>query len=95
MVRAALFLNSAAFVADELSREAQIFQVEEQQTPVVRDLEDHREHALLHIVQIEQPAKKKRAQVGDRGAHRVSPLTKDVPAIESSPLTQTPRIPGL
>ncbi len=66
-------------VADELHHRPQILQVEQQQAVVVGDLEHDRQHALLGVVQVEQPAHQQRPHLRDGGAHRVAHLAEHVP----------------
>src|SRR5205814_312861 len=72
-------LELRGIVADVLEYGAQVFQVEQQQTVVVGDLEYGREHAFLCLVELENAGKQQRSQVGYRRAHRVAELAEDVP----------------
>src|SRR6185295_3005955 len=51
---AVLRLELRRVVADELEHRPQILEVEQQQTVVVGDLEHHRQHAFLSLVETEQ-----------------------------------------
>ena len=69
---AVLQLVFLGVVADELHHAAQILEVEQQQSPVVRDLEDDAQHAALRLVQPQQAGEQLRPHVGDRRAHGVA-----------------------
>ena len=66
-------------VADVLQHRAQVLEIEQQQPAVVGDLEDERQHALLRVVQHQDPREQQRAQIRDRRANRVALLAEDVP----------------
>ena len=66
-------------VADMPQHRLQVLQVEQQQSIVVRDLEDQRQHPLLSIVQAEKPAEEQRPHLRNRGANRMALLAKDIP----------------
>jgi hypothetical protein len=63
----------------ELQQRAQVLEIEEQQTLFVRDAEDDVEHALLGLVQVEEPREKERSHFRDRGADPVALLAEQVP----------------
>jgi hypothetical protein len=67
-------------IADVLQHRAQVLHVEQQQAVVVGDLEDDREHALLRLVQVQDPTQQQRTQVRYRRANRMSHFAEDVPA---------------
>ena len=56
-----------------------ILEIEQQQALIVGHLEDQRQHAGLHIVEIEQPGEEQRPEVGHRGAHGMPLLAEQVP----------------
>ena len=58
---------------------AQVFQVEEQQTLVVGDLEDGGQHTALRLVQVQDARQQQRPHLGYRRAQRMSLLAKHVP----------------
>src|SRR5262249_37234983 len=66
-------------VSDKSKHRPQVFEVEQQQTFVIRDFEDQRKHAGLDLVEIEKAREQQRADIGDRGAHRMTLRTEQVP----------------
>ena len=76
---AVLRLELRGVVAHMLQHRAQVLQVEEQQSVVIRDLEDDREHALLDFIEPEHASQQERPHVRDRGAHRMSRFAEHVP----------------
>src|SRR5262249_15869856 len=47
-------------IADRLQHRTQVFQIQQQQSGIVRDLEHKREYALLGGIQVEQPTEQQR-----------------------------------
>jgi hypothetical protein len=66
-------------LADEIHQRAQVLEIEQQQALVVGDLEGDREHALLGLVQPEQPRQQHRAHLRHGGADRMTLLAEQVP----------------
>ncbi len=58
---------------------AEVFEVKQQQTAVVRDAENNVQHAALHLIEIEQARQQQGAKIGDRRPNRVALLAKDIP----------------
>ena len=58
---------------------AQIVDVQQEQPLLIGDVEDHRQHALLDLVQVQHPRHKHRADLGDRRADRMALLTIKIP----------------
>ena len=58
---------------------AQVFEVEQQPTLVVRHAKRDGQHARLHVGQPQKPCQQRRAHLADGGAHRVSARLKHIP----------------
>jgi len=74
-----LGLEAGGVLAHVLQHGAQILEVEQQESLVVRDLEHQGEHTALGLVEHQDAAQKQRAHLGDRGAQRMALLAEDVP----------------
>ena len=66
-------------LARVLNDRAQVLQVEQQQAVVVGDLEGQAEHALLGVVEVEQPPEQQRSHLGDGGAYRMPGHSPHIP----------------
>ena len=62
-----------------LQHRAQIFQIEQQEAVLVRDLEDHVQHTGLGVIQLKQPAEQKRTHFGHGRAYGMAVLAEDIP----------------
>ena len=74
-----LSLELCRIVADVLQHRSQVFQIEQQHAVVIGNFENHREHAALSLVKIEQASHQQRPHFRDRRAHRVSLVTVEIP----------------
>ena len=72
-------VSSAACSATIAEHRAQVLEVEQQQPLLVGDAEADVEHALLHLVEIEQPRQQQRSHLRDGGADRMALLAEQVP----------------
>jgi hypothetical protein len=66
-------------VRDERPERAQILEVEEQETPVVGELEGDLEDALLRVVQLEDPGEQRGPDLAHRPPDGMSRLAVEVP----------------
>ncbi len=62
-----------------LQHRLQVLQIEQQQSLVIGDLEDRRQHAGLGFVQVQQAAEEQGSHLRHRGSHRMSLLAEDIP----------------
>ena len=60
-------------------RGPQVLEIQQQQARLIGGAENHREHALLDIIEFKHPGDQQRPHFRDRGADRVASLTEQVP----------------
>ena len=66
-------------LAHMLHHGAQVLEIQQQQAFIIGNLENQRQHSLLHIIQVEHAPYQLRAHVGNRGAYRVTHFTEYIP----------------
>ncbi len=66
-------------IGDLGQHRAQIVEVEEQQPLLVGEREGDGQHALLHLVEVEQLGEQQRPHLGDGGADRMALLAQQIP----------------
>ncbi len=66
-------------LGDVAEHRAQVLEVEQQQPLLVGDAEGDIEHALLRLVEIQQPRQQQRPHLRDRRADRMALLAEQVP----------------
>lgn len=71
---------------DEGQEGPQVLQVQQQEALVVGHAEEHREHAALGLVEVEEPGEEQGAHVRDGGAQRQPRPTEEVPEEQGVPL---------
>src|SRR3569832_2259091 len=76
----AVFLGEGLrIVAHVAQHRAQVFQIEQQQTLIIRHLEGEAQQSTLRVVEAEQPRQQQRSHLRDRGAERHACLAEYVP----------------
>ena len=73
------FCSSAAFSAIKPENRAQVLQIEQRQPLLVGDAERDVEHALLRVVELQQPRQQQRPHLRNGGADRMALLAEHVP----------------
>ena len=76
---AILHLQVLGVLPDKLQHRLQILKVEQQQSLIVGDLENQREHTALRVIETQQPCKQQRAHLGNRSSYRMPLLAEDIP----------------
>src|SRR5581483_3898666 len=76
---AILSLKVVCILANVLQHGLQVFQIEQKQAIIIRNLKNEREYSRLSLVKIEQTTEQERPHFRDRGAHRVALFGEDIP----------------
>ena len=72
-------LKLIGVIGDVLQHRTEILQIEQKQAAFIGNLEDHVQHTLLRIVEIEQSSKQQRAHFRNRRANGMSVLAEHIP----------------